>query len=557
MKNSLIVILLASLGLVAGVAGCGGAHCDNRLAAADSLMQTSPDSALAIVSAIDSLRGEGDRAYRDLLLTQARYKAYREITAGDDSAVTRAMAWYRAHGGEREKLTRAYLYKGAVMQELGQVDSAMYYYKTAELAADPKDYANLGQINNRIGDLYRLHNGNDQTCFEKYQKAYEYYCLTGNKTYQYYSLYCMCMMAGITHQGQRDELFGKAMSLAKEFKDNEKVFKIYEVKCRQLSRVDSTLHEAKRIALMCLNNFNKYIDNDLMLDLAYIYSTENNLDSAKYFLGFVDGSLSPGNEHRIALRKYEVLSMIASLQGNTNANNLFIAAESNLTDSITNRTEKYSIEKIENEFNNSQYNSSLSKISILYWIIIGLSITAILVIAALLATYLRRRYHTKAIMKELENVQPASHDNLFSQLDDKSDHIERLISNLVTLLKSCANNEINESTSIVAQKIKENIAEVASEDFWKELRAYLDKKHHGMISSLEQNHRLTEKDLRFIELICCGFNNVEIAIVLGYAPKYVSNKRKIIADKLGIDLPLQNYLNRLMGNSPQQDYQKQ
>jgi len=142
-------------------------------------------------------------------------------------------------------------------------------------------------------------------------------------------------------------------------------------------------------------------------------------------------------------------------------------------------------------------------------------------------------------------------------LDDKSDYIERLISNLVTLLKSCANNEINDSTSIMAQTIKKNVAEVANEDFWKELRAHMDKKHHGIISNLEQIHHLTEKDLRFIELICCGFNNVEIAIILGYAPKYVSNKRKILADKLVIDLPLQDYLNRLMGNTLLSDHQKQ
>ena len=151
--NKLLGILLM-LVLVAGVTGCDGLRrYDARLVRADSLMQPDPDSALAIVGAIDSLAGDANLAYRDLLLTQARYKCYVDITAGDDSAITRAMAWYSAHGGEREKLTRAYLYKGAVMQELGHVDSAMYYYKTAEVTADPKDYANLGKIHTRIAAL--------------------------------------------------------------------------------------------------------------------------------------------------------------------------------------------------------------------------------------------------------------------------------------------------------------------------------------------------------------------------------------------------------------------
>ncbi len=63
------------------VTGCGGAHrYDERLVQADSLMQPAPDSALAIVTAIDSLTGVSNLAYRDLLLTQARYKCYADIT---------------------------------------------------------------------------------------------------------------------------------------------------------------------------------------------------------------------------------------------------------------------------------------------------------------------------------------------------------------------------------------------------------------------------------------------------------------------------------------------
>ena len=552
--NKLLGILLM-LVLVAGVTGCDGLRrYDGRLVAADSLMWASPDSALAIVSALDSLRGEGDRAYRDLLLTQARYKTYQDITAGDDSAVTRATAWYRAHSGEREKLTRAYLYKGAVMQELGHVDSAMYYYKTAEVTADPKDYANLGQINTRIADLYRKNYADVQTCYEKYCLAYQYHMLSGDKKMQLNNLCRMFMMNGITRLNEQDTLFNRALNLAKELENNKKLCFLYELRCRQLSREDSTLPEAKQIAFQCLNHYSQYINNDLLLDLAYLYSKENKLDSAMYFLKNVDETFEPDDKAHIAIRKNEILSIIAQCEGNPSISNLHTVASSRLSDSILNNRDQYAIERIEYDFNHLQRNDHKTRISQLQWTIIGLSLIAVIVIIILTAIYLRRMWRTKEIIKELENNQPASHENLISQLDDKSNHIERLISNLVTLLKSCANNEINESTSIMALKIKKNIAEVANEDFWKELRAYLDKKHHDIISNLEQIHHLTEKDLRFIELICCGFNNVEIAIILGYAPKYVSNKRKILADKLGLDLPLQDHLNRLMGNTLQSDY---
>ena len=85
MKKLLMVISLLVV-LVAAVTGCGGAHrYDARLVAADSLMQPAPDSALALLEAlpIDSLPDESNRAYRDLLLTQARYRCY--VTATSDS----------------------------------------------------------------------------------------------------------------------------------------------------------------------------------------------------------------------------------------------------------------------------------------------------------------------------------------------------------------------------------------------------------------------------------------------------------------------------------------
>ncbi|MBQ9556370.1 MAG: tetratricopeptide repeat protein, partial [Muribaculaceae bacterium] len=117
--RGLLCVILTAVVLVAVVTGCGGArHYDGRLVAADSLMHDRPDSALALVEAVsaDSLDGDGDRAYRDLLLTQARYRCY--VPATSDSAINRALAYYLAHDGEREKLTRAYIYKGAVMEEL-------------------------------------------------------------------------------------------------------------------------------------------------------------------------------------------------------------------------------------------------------------------------------------------------------------------------------------------------------------------------------------------------------------------------------------------------------
>lgn len=105
-----IILLVASLVLLAG---CRHEviRYDHRLEVADSVLRHDPDSVLTMLGALDvgSLQGDGARAYYALLLTQAQYRCY--ITAPSDSVIDVALGYYERHPEEREKLTRAYIYK--------------------------------------------------------------------------------------------------------------------------------------------------------------------------------------------------------------------------------------------------------------------------------------------------------------------------------------------------------------------------------------------------------------------------------------------------------------
>jgi DNA-binding CsgD family transcriptional regulator len=94
-----------------------------------------------------------------------------------------------------------------------------------------------------------------------------------------------------------------------------------------------------------------------------------------------------------------------------------------------------------------------------------------------------------------------------------------------------------DSISEVNQQIKDTITKIANEDFWNELSSYLDKHHNNIITDIRNNYSLTEKDIRLIELSCCGFDYIEIAIILGYSPRSVSNKRKLIEKKMETLIP--------------------
>lgn len=556
MRFQAFLILIAAIFVVTG---CGGrARYDGRLVQADSLMWADADSALAVLSALDTLRGAADSAYRDLLLTQARYKTYQDITARDDSAITRALHWYRAHNGEREKLTRANLYKGAVMEELGHVDSAMIYYKTAEAAADTTDYANLGQINTRIADLFRLNDCSEQICFDKYKTAFKYHQLTGNKMMQLMNLCRMYMMNAIVKRYDKDKLFEQALSLANELGNDEMKFYILELKCRSLMKVDSSLPEAKQIAQYCMKEGSEYIGNDLLLDFAYIYAKGYDTDSARRFISLVDVAANEFvDQARVSARKNDILCMIAQLEGLESVSARHIAQSGRLSDSIMNNADRFGIEKIESGFNDSRRQEDLSKINDLNWTLILLSLGAAAVIVAMAVTFVIRFIRVRKQIKALRCANSHEHDRILSQLDDQSSITGRLLANMIILIKSLADNQSHVSATRVADQIKETIVDVANDDFWTELRSYLDKNYSGLMTDLEREYHLNEKEMKFIELVCCGFSAAEMAIILDYSPKYVFTKRKRIALKMGLSTTLQDYLNNLKsGRSSESSYRQ-
>ncbi len=545
----LVRIVAISL-LVAVVTGCGGAgRYDARLVAADSLMQPDPDSALALVLAVPpgSLTREGDRAYRDLLLTQARYKCY--ITATSDSDINRALDYYRRHSGEREKLTRAYIYKGAVMEELGHPDSAMFYYKHAEATADEKDYTNLGQINLRIAALYRVYYGDEEICFEKYRNALKYFELTGNKHYQQVCYFSMAMCRALAEDTDWKDYIEQSHALAIQLNDSLAVFNCEEFMCRYLSHNDSTLNKAKQIGLSCLQNHSKYVNRDLLQDLAFIYAKQNLNDSALIYQEGLHSIETAKPDRRERMMHYWILSIIAHNEGDTAKSNYYNGLKNLISDSIDNDKHKNYIQRIENSSNIEKEKNRIQKITGLRQLLWILAATAICLLAFFVAFHLHREQRFKEILLGLQHAQLDRHTTLLEQIDKKDSVIEHFVQSMVSFMQTAIDACEKDSPKVIRRRIKESLPDVANDEFWNALQLYLDKKYDHLIFNIAQNPKITDIDLRFIGLSCCGFSYLEIAIALGITPTYVSKKRRMIAKKMGLNVPLQDYLNSFTQNN--------
>src|SRR5574344_257157 len=123
--------LLLLLGILSLLVSCGHRDYDHRLVAADSLMESKPDSAYALLVKIDTaeLSTDADRAYYGLLYTQARYKTDKPAKS---ETLTQSINYYKQHDNPK-LLQRCYYYRGAVNEENnGLIKNSILDYKRAE-----------------------------------------------------------------------------------------------------------------------------------------------------------------------------------------------------------------------------------------------------------------------------------------------------------------------------------------------------------------------------------------------------------------------------------------
>ncbi len=137
------------------IAGCTPASTREALARADSIMAAAPDSALAILDALDpaTLNSDETRAIYAVSLTEARHMAY--VPVYDDSLITMGADYYLTHGSSDEK-ARAFYYSAIVRYNNSNYEQAIVDGLRAEKhAITTSDHLRLGLIYRTIADCFR------------------------------------------------------------------------------------------------------------------------------------------------------------------------------------------------------------------------------------------------------------------------------------------------------------------------------------------------------------------------------------------------------------------
>jgi hypothetical protein len=550
-KTQVFIPVLVVLVFVLG--GCHGQsnRYDPRLIAADSVLRmNNPDSALRLLDAIDGakLSSAGDRAYHALLLTQAQYRCYVDITS--DSMINVALDYYKQHEGEQEKLTRAYIYKGAVTEVLGDPEGAMPYYKQAVSVAAPDDHFNLGYAKMRIGSLYRDHLVADSSDINLFNEAYDYFKQIPDTLYM---LTCLGEIGLSYIKNNKDSILSylnQAIDLAQQTHAIEIEFK-YKKKLAELLMFSDKVEEIERANQLTLSLYRLSGSDELLMAASFTLAKLNKPDSAVYYLSQVD---SASQKDGMLVLYDKCLAEIARCHHDVDKFKLYYDRANDLSDSLVNNDMQMQLRDVESKYDNEalKYKALRYRDNWMMSLLGALLVISILTIALMMIS--RKSAQRKR------------------QIADSEETIERLRNDSVQLsallaknhamseeLKATIRHQIDTFTQLVElhftqfAQFPKKFGELFSKtyslnqpdlSFWAGIRSYADSTCDGIITrTLEEHPSLAESDVRFLSLCCCNLPTTVIMACMGYNDLHsIYNKKRRLAQELGLTGKLDDYI---------------
>ena len=534
--------------LVVALVGCqrgGVPSYDNRLSQADSLLCCNePDSALRLLAAIDAsgLSSAGDRAYHALLLTQAQYRCYADITS--DSTINVALDYYRHHSKEQEKLTRVHIYKGAVMEVLGDVEQAMSFYKQALRVAARNDHFNQGYANLRIGILYSDYLVMDSANISSLKEALHHFSQVPDSFYMAQCLSSIGNSYGAISKNdsalkylERADTLIQALHLTTMGIINQR----YLADLKMFSPNVEDIVQAKKIAVKLANEDTDQHEH-LLLIAAFTLAKLNKADSAQYYLAQVEkDKLSDGLR---VLYNY-CLAELARCRGDFEQFEHYFRRSDDISDSLLSNNLQLKLRDVEAKYD----NAVLKNKSIRYkynWIVslIGAALFAGLMLAVIVVMRrkLARRQHLllqseDAVERLREdttrlNEQLAAHQAMSAELKQTIWSQVELYSQLMEKHITTLAGSPKRFSEAFERSYRKNRPD---NSFWKAFRSYANVKYNDIITrSLEDYPALSDTDLNFLSLYCCGFPTSVIMACMGYNDAHsVYNKKRRLAQLLG------------------------
>ena len=530
---------------------------DSRLVSIDSLLTDIKNSHAALTQLTDidtnSLSKESDRAYYGLLITQARYKCY--IKAENDSDINCALAYYSEHKGDKEKLARAFIYKGAVMEELNHPDSAMHYYKHAEEIIPSDDYFNQGYVKLRMGKVYNEHHayGRDRD-IPKLEQALDCFEKCGNTHYQIVCLNDLGALYRKPYPQRAQEYLNQAISLAEQEKDTVNLIKSFS-HLAYLYFMQGQEDKSSNIkAYKQLQRIKKFGLETAPLNVyttfACVYASVGKIDSAKILINMplLSATSSSDSLRYLESNTYlEAMSHIAlASQDSLNylkfSNRCDRKTFASLNDSIPE-----DIILAESNFDQEYQKKQDEKRRHRNYVIAAV----ILALLALALLFYRRSHRYDKLILELKDQSHGQMQDLtdmqrsISELQINDERLKGFISSHMGMMREMIEACYHEPNNRIAENMKRIVKfQDSNKDNWVKLYDYIDVEHNNIMTRTRETYPdLNDRELLLLALTCLGFSYIQIAIIMGYSnATSVSVIKQRLVKKMGLDCSLNEYI---------------
>lgn len=292
-------VLVATLAVCFGVimmCGCDGGRgkaTDAALASAEELMEERPDSAFAVLCAIDStaIDNAGRRALHGLLMAEARYKNFIDET--DDSIIAASAAYFGRKGDDRRLMRARFIQAKIQFNNSDYTHSIVSALKAEKLAKQDSDNLYLARIYEHMGLTY-LRNHNVDAQLPYVYKAYECYSLAGEQRSALFSL--IDRGNALNNLEQYNNSLALLDSVARIIEEKDTLLSIYlgQVKIDALlqsGRKDDAISELQK-----LENINGRDFSDDYSVPYKVFISNGDMSHAKIYLDSIMASYSLTND---------------------------------------------------------------------------------------------------------------------------------------------------------------------------------------------------------------------------------------------------------------------
>lgn len=552
--NKPLLYLLTTLLLLS--ISCSNNAIEQKLQLADSLLQSNPDSSLAVLKRLNSgdICNKKQGAEYALLYTAAQYKLEGEFE--DDLLISTAVKYY-GKSEDKQKYASALMYKGAVLTELGVRNEALKWYKQAEEVVGNSDSLTLGLIYLRMGELYQysfIENHEDIEMFKKAATIFKQIDPQGK--YEKFALSKLGQLYRKANLDSAQVYLTQIIDMCEQTEDIE--FKLFnQGHLADIYYYQGKYNDAKKTLLNIIyKSENLAVQNESSLSISRVYANLNKVDSALYYLK----NLKPlkSTSKTIFLQSRIIRTIVAKIEIAKAQDNYKKAYELNqkkilLNDSIDTqaaRQDLYYIDKYYDKQRSDLQNTELKAQNLMqYYVItiIGLLIIMIIVFAYIIINGKNARLRESlSLFDTLKKESLTSRNTLADTLETESqlkNALDHHIQSLKQLINSAYVYENNPTKFI--EKFKQSVAlNKFSEGVWQNLRVVVDHNHNGILTHLQNKHiELDDDSLNMIGLICCEFSNIEISMCMGYTnERSFYSKRTRIAKRMGLEISLDSYI---------------